>query len=351
MTVKPLTPRDVPNLDLVRSMAVISVVIEHILLALKITQVGPFPITYFGVIGVFLFYVLTALVLMWSLERKPHTLDFYIRRFFRIYPLAILTLLIAIAFHAPVAGTPTSYFQYQHPGLFDFIIQSALMQDLITAPHTICGVMWSLPYEVQMYLVLPILFFFVRRNFSLWPLLLLFGLILLNARRTPSYTHNFTVAAGYFLPGVMAYIGFARWKPRLPAWLLPLFLIALWALMLPRMNFHHGWIFCLIVGLSLPLFRQFDSRWVTRPSAQIAKYSYGIYLMHPFAIVVGIYLLRAYSLPIQLLGVLIPLIVLPIFMYHAIEHPMIRFGSHLARRAVIRFEQSEPQQLPDLPLP
>jgi peptidoglycan/LPS O-acetylase OafA/YrhL len=86
------TIRDLPNLDLVRSMAVISVVVEHTLLSLGILKIGPFPIKYLGVMGVMVFFVLTTLVLMWSLERKPHTLDFYIRRVFRIYPLALAAI-------------------------------------------------------------------------------------------------------------------------------------------------------------------------------------------------------------------------------------------------------------------
>jgi len=98
-----------PNLDFVRSIAVVSVVVEHTLLALGITQVGPFPIPYLGVLGVMVFFVLTSLVLMWSLERKPHTLDFYIRRWFRIFPLAIAVIVITLLTHAQVGVAPVSY--------------------------------------------------------------------------------------------------------------------------------------------------------------------------------------------------------------------------------------------------
>jgi len=108
--------RDMPNLDFVRSIAVISVILEHTLLALGIKQVGPFPVGYLGVMGVMVFFVLTVLVLMWSLERKPHTLDFYIRRVFRIYPLAMAAIIAAVTLHAPVAGTNIHYFYYTITG-------------------------------------------------------------------------------------------------------------------------------------------------------------------------------------------------------------------------------------------
>jgi peptidoglycan/LPS O-acetylase OafA/YrhL len=281
------------------------------------------------------------MVLMWSLERKPHTLDFYIRRAFRIYPLAIVAFLAAWLLHAPTGGTPSNFFVYVNLPWKDMAVQLALMQDLFYSPHSVLGVMWSLPYEVHMYLLLPILFFFVRRNFTLWPLLGFWILVLLYARHVPSDSHNFAVSIDYFLPGVMAYIAFGRWKPRLPAWLLPVFLLGMWAAFLPHCNFHHCWAFCLIIGLALPLFRQFRSKPVLEISRQIAKHSYGVYLTHPFAIVIGLYLLRGFSLPVRILGELVPLIVLPVVAYHALEHPMIRVGSRLAARAEEKYEQRE----------
>jgi peptidoglycan/LPS O-acetylase OafA/YrhL len=143
---------------------------------------------------------------------------------------------------------------------------------------------------------------------------------------------------------VMAYIEFGQaWKQRFPGWMLPFFLLAMWAVFLYRFDFHKAWFFCLIVGLALPLFRQMTTEWVVVPSGLIARYSYGIYLTHPFAIVIGLYLLRSYSLPVRLVGELIPLVVLPVVAYHALEHPMVRIGSRLAAKAEAKYEQREQQ--------
>jgi len=339
--------KDIPNLDFVRSVAVISVVVSHLLLALHIMQAGPFPTAPLGVLGVMLFFVLTSLVLMWSLERRPHTLDFYIRRWFRIYPLAWVVLAVALLFHAPTGGTPQSIFLFTALDRKDIVNQFSLLPIFAANAPVLVGPMWSLPYEIMMYLLLPILYFFVRKNFSLWPLLLAWALILLNTRRTPN--HNFGTAIGYFLPGVMAYVAFGRWKPVLPGWTLPLFLLVLWAVFIPHFSFHGMWEFCLIVGLGLPLFRQIDQEWILAPSRQIAKYSYGIYLTHMFGLVVGIRLLSAHSLPVQVLAVVLSTAVLSLLGYHLIEHPMIRLGSRLASRAESRYEQHEMKQLRELP--
>jgi peptidoglycan/LPS O-acetylase OafA/YrhL len=334
--------RDSPNLDFVRSVAVITVVAEHTLLSLGVQRVGPYPIPYLGVLGVLVFFVLTSLVLMWSLERRPHTLDFYIRRLFRIYPLALTVMTFALLLH-----TPTSFdTRVAHPGVKELLLQASLMR---VSGQELMGVMWSLPYEVQMYLLLPVLFFFVRKNFSLWPLLLMWGLVVITTIGVSNTEHNLAVSFGYFLPGIMAYVAFGRWAPRLPGWLLPIFLAVMWAVFLYRCNFHKGWWFCLIMGLGLPLFRQMESQVVLVPSKVIAKYSYGIYLTHPFAIAIGLILLRGHSLTVRLLGELVPLIVLPMLAYHLVEHPMIRLGSRLAAKAEALYEQREMRQFREEP--
>jgi peptidoglycan/LPS O-acetylase OafA/YrhL len=333
--------RDLPNLDFARSLAVTSVVVEHTLLSLGISKIGRFPIPYLGIMGVLVFFVLTTLVLMWSLERKPHTLDFYIRRVFRIYPLAIVAIAVVVLFHAPVTGTAQEYFQYSHPQLRDILIQSTLVPNMFQNSIQVLGVLWSLAYEVEMYLLLPVVFFFLRKNFAVWPLLLMWAMAVLLARKGPSDTHNFGVAIGYFLPGAMAYVGFKRWSPKLPAWLLPLFMGVVWIAFLLHASFHTGWIACLLLGLGLPMFRQMRAEWAIAPSRIVAKYSYGVYLTHPFAIVVGIYLLRGHSLGVRLLVEAVVLVTVSTAAYHLLEQPMIRLGARLAGHAEKRYDQHE----------
>jgi peptidoglycan/LPS O-acetylase OafA/YrhL len=335
--------RDLPNLDFVRSVAVITVVVEHTLLALNIRTLGPYQINAFGVMGVLVFFVLTALVLMWSLERKPHTLDFYIRRWFRIYPLAWAVIAIALLLHTPT----NHFFGAAHPNLKELVYQASLFR---MSGAELVSVMWSLQYEVEMYVLLPALFFFVRKNFAVWPLLAMWVLVILTTHGTPGTTHTFGVAIGYFLPGVMAYVGFGRWKARLPAWLLPVFLAVAWGVGWYHFTFHRAWLFCLAIGLGLPLFRQIRSTIVLVPSRLIAKYSYGIYLTHMFAIVIGLYLLRGRALALQLLVEAVALVVMSVLAYHLLEHPMIRIGSRLAARAEARYEQRELREYRQEPL-
>src|SRR5690242_10083259 len=98
------------NLDVLRSVAVLSVFLTHALQVMAGNTFGDHLAygmdTYsLGRIGVLIFFVHTSLVLMESLERTatklcgwPLIRYFYIRRAFRIYPLSIFLILLAMAF-------------------------------------------------------------------------------------------------------------------------------------------------------------------------------------------------------------------------------------------------------------
>ena len=243
-----MTHRDLPNLDLLRSVAVVSVVIEHTLLAAHIESIGSWQVAWIGVVGVFMFFVHTSLVLMWSLERKPDTLDFYIRRAFRIYPLAWAAILTAVVFHTPTEGTPHNYFQYTHHSSSSLMSALLLIQNFYGHQNFV-GVLWSLPYEVQMYLLLPVLFFFVQKNANVLYLLAIWALTVTFCHVTfSSNGHNLATVIPYFLPGVMGYVGFARILPRMPSWSFPFFLLTLTgALCEIRDGLKHGYsVFCLV---------------------------------------------------------------------------------------------------------
>jgi peptidoglycan/LPS O-acetylase OafA/YrhL len=335
---KPMRP--LPNLDFLRACAVLSVVVEHTLMTYKVFQIGYWNIPWMGVVGVFLFFVHTSLVLMWSLERKPHTLDFYIRRIFRIYPLAWLAVGVTLLFHSPL-GTVDHVATFIPPsGPLDLISILLLVPNIFSGYMPV-GVMWSLPYEVQMYLLLPVIYFFIRRNFSLWPLLIFWGFTILLCRSMfePDVAHNFFLCIPYFLPGVMAYVGFGRYKPVLPSWTLPIALVIMWFLFMISPGWRHADILCLGVGLCLPFFHQITAPWLIRASHYIAKYSYGIYLAHTFSILLGVYLMPHAPLALQLAVFIGSLVIFSVGTYHLLEKPMIKLGARLARAAEKRYEQ------------
>ncbi len=332
--------KELPNLDLLRSMAVLMVVFSHIFIFYEKRWIGPFAMEWIGTAGVFIFFIHTALVLMWSLERRPHPLDFYIRRAFRIYPLALFAIFVAVLFHAPVSGNQVQHFSAAQVTAHMLVSNVLLIQNL-AQERNINGVMWTLCLEVEMYIVLPMVFYYVRRNMALWPIVLLWMLACAYGRLTPHNIMSLVIVVPYFLSGVIAYVGFARRKAILPGWMLPIALIAFLMIFLLAPNFHRAWFLCLAIGLSLPSFRQIRSKALIRCTHEIAKYSYGIYLSHIFALVLGLYLMPHQPLFLQLTVIFSSTAILSVAGYKWLEAPMIRYGSRFAAIAERRYERYE----------
>src|SRR5579862_8387237 len=216
---------DSPNLDLLRAIAVLSVYIGHLLQALHVNS-RSLPMMDIAQTGVLLFFVHTSLVLLLSLERLPAAgwrlfAGFYTRRFFRIYPLSIVTVVAMLALHVP--GFPTR--SYVWPGWSAVMSNLALTQN-VTGHQSFPEPLWSLPFEVQMYVVLPFLFLLLRAfrlawiPFALW-IAAVAGILGMLAFQVPVLPR----LLGYtpcFLGGVIAYRLWGKTKPRLPAWIWPL---------------------------------------------------------------------------------------------------------------------------------
>lgn len=336
-----------PELDFLRSMAVTMVVIDHTALALHHETLWRFDGAWLGLFGVLFFFVHTTLVLMWSLERKPYTLDFYIRRAFRIYPLAVLAIIIATALHAPLTGTNGHFFQFHPISTGNFFAASLLLYNLAPghwAYTPIVNVVWTLPLEADMYVLLPCLFAFVNRFRSRWPILV-FWLLACGVAGTSGQSKGLTFISAIpcFIPGLLAWIGYRTVRRRIPAYLFLPFLLLLTLGMLLKPGVPTGWILCLLLGFCLPYFHPFRSSLLRRSSHLVARYSYGIYLSHPFGLWIGMYLLRGHSLPVQFTAELAIISVASVAGYHLLESPMIRYGARLAARVEV-FLQSGPRR-------
>src|SRR2546430_3010621 len=93
---------------------------------------------------------------------------FLVRRCFRIYPLSILLVLVVFAFKIPAANLGVWSIHYVDLGLAGLFSNLLLVQNLTFTP-SIVGQLWSLPVEMQMYLLLPSLFLLARRTTSVRP--------------------------------------------------------------------------------------------------------------------------------------------------------------------------------------
>jgi peptidoglycan/LPS O-acetylase OafA/YrhL len=340
--------RELSTLDFLRSVAVLLVVANHLL-----TVVGVFGSWVFrlGRLGVYLFFVHTCYVLMMSLQRMRQESEvnlwtrFMVRRCFRIYPLAVLALAAIVVLKIPTHFDWTPPFRYVEVGRLA-IVSNFLLTMNLTRSSPILQVLWSLPYEMDMYLLLPALYLLTTRWTSIQPALLLWvgavAVACIRIRIPHTEVLSFINFVPYFLAGTIAFQLSKTVRPRLPFWTWPIALAAVIALFCyppHRFSTATDWFLVLGVGFMVPHFSECTAHGVRYVAHAIAKYSYGIYIGHMFCLSFAFQSLPI-SRPAQWVVFLCAIIVLPVVLYHGIEQPMIRLGRKLTLPTVDRLPKA-----------
>jgi peptidoglycan/LPS O-acetylase OafA/YrhL len=262
-----------------------------------------------------------------------------IRRCFRIYPLAICAVVAAFAFNLPVAGTESGF---PDRSLSTFFSNLFLVQNF-THKTSAPLVLWSLPYEMQMYLFLPALFLFARKISSVLPLIgIVMSAMSFEYFRT-RYFHevrDFIYFTPMFMAGVIAFKLMRSGRQPMVSWKLWPVMVGIALLVFVLLNKYllladaaliidAGT--AILIGVAIPCFRQIPAGLIAKWSEQVAKYSYGIYLAHMFLCVWFCFL------PIDSLVMLVRfaiffslLALLPVLSFRMIENPMIHLGVKIA---------------------
>jgi peptidoglycan/LPS O-acetylase OafA/YrhL len=333
------------NLDILRSIAVGLVLLDHVLETVAAKHPGLVFHPYdwcVGRLGVLLFFVHTSLVLNFSMARLGSNSGrlawtFLVRRAFRLYPLSILCVLLVFALHVPVMPFHNDFAWH---GWGAFLSNLALTMNL-TFTQPVLGPLWSLPIEAQMYVALPVIFMLLGT--ARGPLMA-FGFWVLACAAAwvqPSISDRANVIgfAPCFMAGVLAYTLSGRYNRRVASlWWVP-FLVAVLCGFAVAQNYTTagvynrplGWIFCLAVGFAIPFFR--DSARITLNfiAHRVARYSYGIYLFHCIALWVGCFVLSSWPEPLQWAVALALLTIMSVGSFHLLEKPAIDYGARLTK--------------------
>lgn len=325
------------NLDVLRALAVLLVVGDH---SAKFFGAPPAWCDPIGGIGVKLFFVHTCFVLMLSLERQTArssrhvSREFYLRRFFRIYPLSICAVLGVTLFAIPAAYISGPWQIAASPHDLPTVLSNLALTMNLTGATPILGQLWSLPLEVQMYLLLPALFFFARKTTmrtmaAVWVAAV--GVALFQEYAPVPGMWRLTLAQYLpcFIPGVMAYVGLRR-GPRFGSALWIPTIVTLCAISYGIGSQAGDWLLCLAIGCLAPQFEEMSRRAVTIAAHHIATYSYGLYLAHVFCLWLAFTFVRA-PFPVQIVLWIAGLFLVPFAAYHVIEAPAIRLGVRVAR--------------------
>ena len=202
-----------------------------------------------------------------------------------------------------------------------------------------------------MYLALPALFLLASRVKSWWGMIAFWWFVVALWFATGFFTGTlplseggirspveallkFTRFAPCFLPGIVAY---KLWRlPRfLPALFWPVFLglcCAAFMWLSGSQPIETGWFLCFAIGLGSCFFREMQENPLTRLAKRIARYSYGIYLLHYFAIWIGFVVCRKLNIGLQIAIFVTVLVSLSVLLYHAGESPLIAAGVKVSQK-------------------
>jgi peptidoglycan/LPS O-acetylase OafA/YrhL len=350
MSPSPVHSYESSNLDFLRCVAVLLVFVTH-LCDLWVGNVGMMWGFFWrlGQLGVLMFFVHTCFVLMCSLERSGlHGwrlfISFYIRRAFRLYPLSIVCVLLAYCFDLRWAHIDL----WQNLTLTQYLFSTGtpVFPPLLTP-------LWSLPLELEMYIVLPLCYLLFRQR-PLKLLIVFWAASVGIAFLQPHLGDRFFVLrfVPCFLGGVMAWrITRERPQGNLPGYFWPLAIVAIsliWLTADPAYAPLAIGGFGLLLGLAIPLFSEIKWPSINSRTQTIAKYSFGIYLAH-FPIMIFILndprhpmftnihqlpQLHHYARPVYLTLIITLTASAAFALYHLVERPGIRLGQAVAQRIV-----------------
>jgi peptidoglycan/LPS O-acetylase OafA/YrhL len=220
-TIAPVRPARYIELDSLRGLAALVVVLHHLRLLWQgdarpasaiLRSLLPLASSV-GNGAVILFFVLSGFVLsLPAVGGRPQTyLTFVIRRVFRIYLpyLAALTVSVAGAFwlHGIVTGNSWFHVSWSEPVSWHLVLQHVMFVGVYNT-YQFDDPIWSLVHEMRISLVFPLLCAFVLRFKSKWSFVIAFGLTAIaEVIQKPPFLIGWPIAesvhiAGLFVLGI-----------------------------------------------------------------------------------------------------------------------------------------------------
>ncbi len=356
-----------PNLDGFRFMAFLLVFLHHSLaeiinsmgeggavfttLRIGLFQSAPLGVSFFFVLSGFL---ITYLILTEQNQRgQVDVKAFYARRALRIWPLYYA--LFAIAF---IVLPFFTRIKLPNPAYYLLFLSNF---DLLNHPGSgtgITDIMWSVAVEEQFYLVWPLLFYVVERNYQVY---LFAGIIILSAvfrwanqlNDQVQHFHTMSVISELAIGGLTAYCSihysrFQNFLENLPRWgIIATYVAALPVILFSRFFYaEEGWGRVILGGAlaTIILEQNFSKNSFYKMKnfqtiSFLGKYTYGLYLFHPLVILL-VYGLADYfkinkSAIVTGSGLAIISLTLSIVIcyvsYHYYEAPFLRLKNHFSR--------------------
>ncbi len=312
--------------------------------------------------AVILFFVLSGFVLARSLENgQPSFLEYAVRRFFRIYPILFLTIIISYFLHVVIGYDNESQSNWLTDTCNPDMSYSSLLRNLVlwgtSGSNGFDGVIWSLVYELRISMLFPFILSGIMR-FKLkavifWMLLSIIATMYLhhltgsfatgfgekNFALTLLDTVYFTVffAAGAYL-SVNGRRMFAL-LTKVPVWILvPLSMIVAYSFLKSDAvgtvlagDYIRGTGAVGLIAFAMS-FNKFENALNFKTPIWMGKISYSLYLVHTLIIYVVYELWPKLPLPLTIAAVLMTSLMAAHVMARLVEFPMNDWGKALSKR-------------------
>lgn len=152
------------NFNIIRLLAAIMVMSGHMAYIMG----GDRPILLgqeVHALGVKLFFLIGGYLITKSFESEPSVRKYIIKRFFRIWPPLVVAVLVTALFIAPIFSSYSLKEYYSNPSVLLYCVRNIMFFPVFSLPgvfennpypNAVNGSLWSLPIEVFMYIMVPI---------------------------------------------------------------------------------------------------------------------------------------------------------------------------------------------------
>lgn len=154
------------NLNLLRIIAALAVLVGHSFALLAQAEpwgalTGMTP----GSIAVDIFFIISGMLVTGSLINKQSVIDYVCARVLRIYPALICMLLLTVLVLGPCFSSLPLREYFSEAGTWEYLYKCARLLPGVAYtlpgvfasnpyPHAVNGSLWTMPYEIRMYLLL-----------------------------------------------------------------------------------------------------------------------------------------------------------------------------------------------------
>jgi peptidoglycan/LPS O-acetylase OafA/YrhL len=335
------------NLNLIRFICASAVILSHcwIMLNLQDPVQGYVRSYSMGDVAVRAFFFLSGYLILQSGIRSSETNQFLAARVLRIFPGLIVAVLACIFIVGPFATTLSTADYFRHPQTWTFLRELVLyktndpLPGVFTQPnqpHEVDGVLWTLPVEWTMYMVVMILCLCGRGRKFLGPApaksaLIVLAALLVTAQMMPiEHGSHAKSWISYFILGSICHL-LRKWIPlSIP---IALAAMAVIVVLIGRtgiagtigndlMPLAFGY-FLLTIG--------FHPAALFKPFLHLGDYSYGLYI---FAFPIQQILLSRFTQsPLGFFAASYPpALLIAVLSWHFIEKPSLTLRDRLKRR-------------------